>query len=146
MLSGCCGDKNNLILWHINNPNNITYQSLTSPHSGVLSVAFSPNGKKMISGGHGTTDQLFLWTLLTDQQELLLNNLENYKIDPIRLIYQLCLQAGQGKTITFKQDSEEQKVFATLPQEMQDLLNDLLMSHNSFWFYKLWDALIERGM
>jgi hypothetical protein len=133
IVSGADGNQNNLILWDISNPNNITHQQLVGHLDSVRSVAFSPDGKNIVSGGGGRQNYLILWTLLTDQEEALLNQLKNnYTADQVRLVYLLCLQALKGHSIALKQGSEEQQIFMTLPEDMQNLLQDLLFPKG--WF------------
>jgi len=133
---------NNLILWDISNPNNITHQKLVGHTHSVLSVAFSPDNKYIISGA-GTKNNLILWTLLTDQEELLLHQFKDYTADQIRLIYQLCIQASKKQPVVLTQDSDDYHTFTTLPQDMQNLLNALVMT-NSEWLSRLWQTFVQR--
>ena len=127
IVSGCIGSTaNNLILWHISNLNMITHQKLSSGVYAINSVAFSPDGRSIVSGGTSTKNNLMLWTLLTDREALFLNQLKQYDIEQLRLIYQLCLEASADRKIILKQGSEEYDLFMTLPQDMQQGLNSLL--------------------
>jgi WD40 repeat protein len=94
----------------------------------VFDLAFSPDDKKIVTGGRSgifVGKNLFLWTLLTDQEELLLKQVKNYNADQTRLIYQLCSQFLKDKKVVLEKSSEEEAIFKTLPQDMQNLLNDL---------------------
>ena len=120
------GSYDNLILWNITNSHNITHQAFMEDPGSVTAVAFSPDGKKMLSGNSDAQNNLIVWTLLTDQEDLLLKQLIDYNVDQISLIYRLCLKVLKGRTV--QQSSEEQTVFKTLSQEMQRLLTDLLLN------------------
>ncbi|HLW73413.1 MAG TPA: WD40 repeat domain-containing protein [Candidatus Babeliales bacterium] len=61
IVSGCDGRQNNLILWNVSNPNNITHQVLVGHSGGVNAVAFSPDGKRIVSGGGGDRYNLIVW-------------------------------------------------------------------------------------
>jgi WD40 repeat protein len=63
IVSGGFGDDNNLILWDVSNPNNITHQVLEGHPSGVIAVAFSLDGKYIVSGGFGDERNLIVWNL-----------------------------------------------------------------------------------
>ena len=96
----------------------------------IFSVAFSLDGKKIVSGGGGDQNNLLVWTLLTDQEELVLKRINNYTAEHIRLIYQLCSELAKG---SIKQLAGDRlALYQTLPQEMQLLLN------NIFWPKKGW--------
>jgi WD40 repeat protein len=93
-------------------------------------MAFSPNGRQIVTGGLAevlSRKNLILWTLITDQEEALVNQIKNYNADQVRLIYQLCLQSLKKQSIELKKNSEEQKIFMTLPEDMQKLLTDLFI-------------------
>jgi WD40 repeat protein len=115
-----------LILWDISDLQNITHQTLASYPNGVESVAFSPDSTKIVAGVKYSKNNLILWTILTDQENTLLKQLQNYTTNQILLIYQLCLQSLKGQRIALKEGSEEEVIFMTLPQDMQRLLIDLL--------------------
>lgn len=119
------GDKNNLLLWDMRNLNQITYQSLVGHPWTVYSVACSSDGKKLVAGGEGKQN-FILWNLWTDQEESLLDDIKNYNVDRVRLIYQLCLEASRGEIIKLKKDTEEYKLFFDLPSDMQQLLKNVL--------------------
>ncbi|HLW73035.1 MAG TPA: WD40 repeat domain-containing protein [Candidatus Babeliales bacterium] len=131
IVSGSYGDQNNLIVWDVSNPNHITHQVLVEPQDNVTAVAFSTDGKRIVSANSSDQHNLRLWTLLTDQEDALLKQLENYSADQIRLIYRLRGKALRGEII--KLNSEELKI---LPQDMQKLLTDLLVQKG--WFSGLW--------
>ena len=114
--------RNQYFLHAIDDPNNITHQVLEGHPDTVYAVAFSSDGKYIVSGSYGRQNNLILWTLLTDQEDALLKQLKNYNADQIRLIYQLCGKALRGETIQLS--SEELQI---LPQDMQKLLTDLFL-------------------
>ena len=125
---GGCGQYltgNNLILWNVSQKNNITYQALKGHPYSVTRVQFTPDGKKIISGGRGVSNNLILWTLLTDEEERLLHQVKNYTIDQIELMYRLCSQFLKDQKVVLEKDSQEEVIFKTLPQDMQNLLSDL---------------------
>jgi hypothetical protein len=64
---------------------------------------------------------------VTDQEQALLNQIKNYNVDQVRLIYQLCLQSSKKQSIELKKGSEEEQIFKTLPEDMQKLLTDLFL-------------------
>jgi WD40 repeat protein len=119
------GDK--FVLLDIHNPNNRVVIDKIS--SSILSMKLSPDDKHIVTVGTVTSfgTNFYLWTLLTDQEEALLNQIKNYNADQIRLIYQLCLQSSKKQKIELKKGSEEHKIFMTLPEDMQKLLNDLFV-------------------
>jgi len=118
----------------VSNTNNITHRNLVEHSDNVYAVAFSPDGKYIVSGGFGYQHNLILWTLLTDQEEALLKQLPDYNADQMRPIYRLCCNTSKGEEIT--QSSEEQIALKSLSQDMQKLLTDLLQSKS--WFCCLW--------
>jgi len=63
IVSGSWGAQNNLILWDITDPNNITHKSLAGHLDDVYSVAFSPDGSKIVSGCWGAQNNLILWDI-----------------------------------------------------------------------------------
>lgn len=121
------GYNNGFIVLDINDPeNNIVHFD----KFGADSLAWSPDDKQIVTGGWEmiTRRNLILWTLLSEQEEMLLKELKNYSADQIRLIYTFCLRALKGETISSKADSEEQDTFMTLPKDMQQLLKDPFFS------------------
>ena len=128
IVSGYCGNQNNLILWDISDKKNITHKVLEGHPCSVGSVAFSPDGKRIVSGCGGEENNLILWTLVTDQEELLLNQIKNnYTTDQLRLLYQLYVRVLKGQAIV---GGNEERIFMTLPDEMQQLLTDVILTKN----------------
>ena len=141
IVAGCwnLNDPSNLVLWDISNPNNITHQKLVGQPHAVEQVAFSPDGTKILSvGGNAGISKLMLSSLLTHQEELLLQELQNYTINQVKLIYIFCLKALNGEAISLEPATEEYKIFMTLPEGMQKLLQDLLFSQG--WFSGLFSG------
>jgi WD40 repeat protein len=131
------GFNNRFILLDIHNPNNQI--EIGKIGMSVDVMAFSPDGKQMITGGKSLGmfgKNLILWTLLTDQEEVLLNQIKNYNADQVRLIYQLCLQSSKKQAIALKKGSEEEQIFKTLPEDMQKLLSDLFLPKS--WISGWW--------
>jgi len=127
IVSGCEGAHNNLMVWDAITGKRLC--NLVGHPNTVYSVAFSPDGTKIVSGGWGHQNKLLVWTLLTDQEELLLERINNYTDEHIRLIYQLCSELSKG---SIKQLAGDRlALYQTLPQEMQLLLN------NIFWPQKI---------
>jgi WD40 repeat protein len=131
------GHNDGFTLWNINDPN----ISVSVDKFGIVeSLAFSPDDKQIVTGGRESNAEvgknLNLWTLITDQEEMLLHQIKNYTADQIRLIYQLCFQFLKDQKVTLKKGSEEEAIFKTLPQDMQNLLNDLFSLKG--WFSGWW--------
>jgi WD40 repeat protein len=131
------GHNNGFTLLNINDPS--MFMSVNR-FGEVLSLAFSPDDKQIVTGGHESGAKvgknLNLWTLITDQEEMLLQQVKNYNADQIRLIYQLYFQFSKNQKVTLKKSSEEEAIFKTLPQDMQNLLNDLFSLKG--WFSGWW--------
>jgi WD40 repeat protein len=122
--SGCGGHENNLILWDMSNPYHITHQMVGYGLDSVRALLFTLDDKKLISGSFGSQNNLIIWTLLTDQEESLLKQLNNCTVDQMRCVYRLCRKSLTGTAIVLT--SEEQSVFVTLPQDIQKFLADLI--------------------
>src|SRR3990172_245065 len=68
IVSGCWGQRNNLILWDISNPGAITQQVLAGHPNDVNTVAFSPDGNRIISGCWGQQNNLILWNVSNPEE------------------------------------------------------------------------------
>jgi len=76
-------------------------------------------------------------SLVTDTEKSLLEGLKSYKLDQVKLIYDLCLRVQRGESIALKKLNKEQnEIFMTLSSEMQKLLKDVLFTQPGFfnWF------------
>ena len=134
IVSSCWGDQNNLIIWDAITGKRLC--NLVGHPNNVMSVAFSPDGKKIVSSCWGGQNNLLVWTLLTDQEELLLERINNYTTEHIRLIYQLCSELAKG---SIKQLAGDRlALYQTLPQEMQLLLNNIFWPQKKGWFSGWW--------
>jgi len=91
----------------------------------VIAVAFSRDGRKIVSGSWGDEDNLVLWNLINDQDHVALNELKTCSSEGLILVYQLCLDAVKDKIISLQAD--EKKTFQDLPQQLQQLLNNVLL-------------------
>jgi WD40 repeat protein len=60
IVSGGFGDQNNLILWDMSDPNNITHQVLQGHQASIYAVAFSPNGNYIVLGCQGDQNNLIV--------------------------------------------------------------------------------------
>ena len=98
----------------------------------------------MLSGSLGPKNNLILWTLLTDQEEQTINRINTCNADQIQFMYWLCLQSLNNRIIMLKQNSEEYRIFTSLPQDIQNLLHDVLLSQSSGWLSGLWQILKGR--
>jgi WD40 repeat protein len=130
------GHNDGFILLDINDPNN---RVVVDKFGIVFSMSFNLNDRQIVTGGRSgilVGKNLNLWTLLTDQEEALLKQIQNYNADQVRLIYQLCLQSSKKQTIELKKGSEEYKIFMTLPEDMQKLLTDLFLKKG--WLSGWW--------
>jgi WD40 repeat protein len=130
------GHNDGFILLDINDPNN---RVVVNKFGVVFSMSFNPNDRQIVTGGRSgilVGKNLNLWTLLTNQEEALLKQIQNYNADQVRLIYQLCLQSIKKQAIELKKGSEEYKIFMTLPEDMQKLLTDLFLPKG--WFSGWW--------
>ncbi|HLJ31788.1 MAG TPA: WD40 repeat domain-containing protein [Candidatus Babeliales bacterium] len=124
------GHHNGFTLLDINDPNN---RVTVDTSKAVLAIAFSPDDKRIVTGEsafskNNSESNLNIWTVFTDQERQLLNQVRNYTVDQIRLIYMFCLKASKGEKILLQSDSEEQNIFMTLPEDMQKLLKDLFFA------------------
>jgi WD40 repeat protein len=131
------GHDSGFILLDIKDPHNIV--RIDNFGMSVYSMAFSPDDRQIVTGGEATGlfgKSLMLWTLLTDQEALLVNQIKNYTADQVRLIYQLYFQSLKDQKVALKKGSEEEVIFKTLPQDMQNLLNDLFSLKG--WFSGWW--------
>jgi len=130
------GYWNGFMLLDINNPHNRVRVECGHVHS----MVFTPNDRQIVTGGKFRRvlleEYLILWTLLTDEEEALLNQIKNYNANQVRLIYQLCLQSSKKQSIVLKKDSEEYQIFMTLPEDMRKLLTDLFLPKG--WFSGWW--------
>jgi WD40 repeat protein len=110
---------NKFILLDIHNSNNRVVIDKIS--RSILSMELSSDNKHIVTVGTITPfdTNVYLWTLLTDQEEAVLNQVKNCNADQMRLMYQLCLQSLKKQTIELKKGSEEEQIFKTLPEEMQ---------------------------
>src|SRR5438046_9707250 len=110
------GQNDCFVILDINDPKNNIVR--VDKFGVVFSLALSPDGKQIVTGGRSGIligKNLILWTLLTDEEEMLLKELKNYNADQVRLIYTFCLKALKGEAISLQSDSEEQNIFMTLP-------------------------------
>ena len=55
--------EDNLIVWDMSNPNNITHQMLVGHSRSVHSVTFSSDGKRIVSGSSGDQNNLIVWDM-----------------------------------------------------------------------------------
>lgn len=97
-------------------------------HDGdILSVAYSFDGKKLLSGSSGIDNNLILWELLTDEEENALQELE--KIENVAcagLVDDLCSDALYSDVMLLNENSSDSAIFALLPEVVQKVLSSLL--------------------
>ena len=136
IISGSFSNQNNLILWDLTDQNNITHKVLAGHLDQVYAVAFSPDGTKIILGSEGNQNNLILWILLTEQEKKLLHHIQSYSSEQLQLMYFFCSKGAKGKKITLKKGSTEEKLFMSLPADMQQLLKDLFFEQS--WFSRWW--------
>ncbi len=73
------------------------------------------------------SNKYILWTLPTDQEEDLFNQIKNYTVEQILLMFQLCSKSLQyQKFILLKKGTEEYDLFMSLPEEMRLFLHKLI--------------------
>lgn len=130
VLVGYKGTTSNVEILDISDLDNITTQVFTGIPNNVYSARFSPDDRKILVGGLGgrdtISDILIEWTLLTSEEKLTLDKLQNCNAAQLRLIYQCALLKSAGKFVpTLQIDSPEYALFMTLLPEIQTLLTDL---------------------
>ena len=120
-------EKGVIIIWDIQDPYNIVPDKILTRHAyEVLSLDFSPNDKQLISSAMGREDNFILWTFINKQEELV-KQLPHYNLDQLNLIYEWCIKASAHQPIYLKKNSDNEKIFLTLPTQMQQLLTELFM-------------------
>ncbi len=115
--------NNSILLWDIGNYDEITYYVIPgSDDAYYSSAALSHDGMKLITGSIRAGflgkeyAHLTLWTLLTKEENEMLEKIKDYDSVLIRSLYQLCLAENPIKN--------EDLVY--LPNNMKKLLSDLL--------------------
>ena len=136
IVSGSSGAQKNLILW--DSEGNLI-KVLHGHPSNVKTVASSPDGSKIVSGSSGAQKNLILWDLINNQEQLAFNELKNCSLEQLILVYQLCLDTVKNKIISLQED--DKKIFQDLPQQLQQLLNNVLLPQGLI--SQAWDALYK---
>jgi WD40 repeat protein len=123
------GDEKGIIMiWDISDPYNITTEKVLTGHMyEILSLDFSPDDNQLISSAMGPDNNFILWSFINEQEELI-KQLPNYNLDQLNLVYEWCIRSSSHQPIYLKKNSEDEKIFLTLPLKMQNLLTELFLT------------------
>ena len=122
------GNHNNFIVWDAKTGQKL-FTLVDHPETIMDSVAFSPDGTQIVSCCRENKNNLILLlTLLTDAQKVMLNTIDGYSADKVRLLYQLCLQSSKGSVKSL--EGNNLVLFRELPTDIQQLLSNYLLPKN----------------
>ncbi len=131
----CYEEDNNISLWDFSDDAKITHYGLAGSDDAFYSAAaLSHDDTKLITAntsGVQLSYNITLYTLLTEEEKILLDNVKNYNPAWLRLLYQLCLAEKP-----LKNDD-----LILLPNNMKKLLSGLLWPSDPI---RLDDDLSER--
>ena len=77
-------------------------KTLIDDHAGIQSLAFSPDGTRLVSGAMGKNN-LILWKLSDDYEQMIFEQLQKCNDDQFLLIEKLCIAESENKTIQLTQ-------------------------------------------
>ena len=106
--------------------------TLIEDKAGIQSLAFSPDGKKLVSGSGGKNN-LVLWRLV-DQEEIILRQVQKYNDDQVMLIEKLCIAESQDKIVQLTQ--AEYVLFEKLDLNIKNLFKVKLPLSWKQWLFK----------